>query len=79
MADKSHLEVQATAWRELAERARRLAGGLLDGPDRDRLLAYSAELVQKAEGLEAELRSDEQQQQHVPELASKPSDPEPKG
>ena len=33
MAEKSHLEVQAAAWRELAERARRLATGLLEpGP-----------------------------------------------
>ena len=52
MAEKSHLEVQAAAWRELAERARRLATGLLDGPDRDRLLNYSAELEQKAAELE---------------------------
>jgi hypothetical protein len=52
MASKPHLEVQAVAWRELAQRARRLAGGLLDGPDRDRLLKYSAELEQKAAELE---------------------------
>ena len=36
----------------MAKRARRLAGGLSDGPDRDRLLKYSAELEQKAAGLE---------------------------
>jgi hypothetical protein len=52
VADKSHIEVQATAWRELAKRAKRLAGTLLDDPARDRLLKYSAELEQKAAGLE---------------------------
>jgi hypothetical protein len=52
MASKPHLEVQAAAWRELAKRARRVAEGLLEGPDRDRLLKYSAELEQKAVGLE---------------------------
>ena len=52
MASKPHLEVQAAAWRELAKRARRLAGGLLDGPDRDRLLKYSAQLEEKAAGVE---------------------------
>lgn len=52
MASKPHLEVQAAAWRELAKRARRLAGGLLDGPDRDRLLNYAGQLEQKAAGLE---------------------------
>ena len=56
MSDKSHWEVQATAWRELSEKAKRLAGTLLDGPDRDLLLDYAAELEQKATGLEARLR-----------------------
>jgi hypothetical protein len=72
MADKSHVEVQAAAWRELAERARRLAGSLLDGPDRDRLLNYSAELEQKAAGLEGEIPS------KAAESTRKPSDPETK-
>jgi hypothetical protein len=52
MVDRSHREVQATAWTELAERARRLAGDLLDGPDRDSLLQYSEELEEKAAKLE---------------------------
>jgi hypothetical protein len=54
MADKSHLKIEAAAWKELAERARRLAGSLLDGPDREQLLKYSAELEQKAAGLKGE-------------------------
>jgi hypothetical protein len=54
MVDRSHREVQATAWRELAERAKRLAGNLLDGPDRDSLLQYSEELKEKAAKLEAQ-------------------------
>jgi hypothetical protein len=54
MVDRSHREVQATAWRELAERARRLAGNLLDGPDRNSLLQYSKELEEKAAELEAQ-------------------------
>jgi hypothetical protein len=59
VADKSHLEVQATAWRELAKRARRLAGTLLDDPARDRLLDYSTELEEKAAQLEVDVRSTE--------------------
>ena len=51
--NRSHLEVQAKAWRELAERARRLAGGLSDGTDRDRLLEYAEELTEKVVKLEA--------------------------
>jgi len=47
VVDKSHLEVQATAWRELAKRAKRLAGTLLDDPTRERLLSYSTELEEK--------------------------------
>ena len=53
MVDRSHLVVQAAAWRELAGRARRLAGNLLDGPDKDRLLQYSDELEKKAAALES--------------------------
>jgi hypothetical protein len=78
MADKSHLEVQAAAWRELAERAKRLAGGLLDGPDRDRLLDYSAELDQKAAALTAGIASEKTASatpQQPPEL-TKSSNPE---
>lgn len=52
MVDRSHREIQATAWRELAQRARRLAGNLLDGPDRTSLLQYSEELEEKAAKLE---------------------------
>ena len=48
MADRSPREVQAAAWRALAERARRLAGGLLDDAVRDSLLKYSEELEQEA-------------------------------
>jgi hypothetical protein len=53
MAQRSYFEVQANAWRELAEKAKRLAGNLLDGPDRDSLLQYSKELQEKAAKLEA--------------------------
>jgi hypothetical protein len=48
-----HREVQATAWRERAKRAKRLAGNLLDGPNRDSLLHHSEELEEKATKLEA--------------------------
>jgi hypothetical protein len=48
-----HREVQATAWREGAKRAKRLAGNLRDGADRDSLLHYSEELEEKATKLEA--------------------------
>ena len=54
MAQRSYLEVQAKAWRELAERAKRLASGLLDDPARDSLLRYSDELEEKAAKLEAQ-------------------------
>jgi hypothetical protein len=50
---QSHREVHATAWRELAERARRLAGGLWDDPARNALLQYSKELEEKAAKLDA--------------------------
>ena len=61
MVNRSHREVQATAWRELAGRARRLAGNLLDDPARDALLSYSEELEEKAANLEA--RSDARERQ----------------
>jgi hypothetical protein len=57
---RSHREVRATAWRELAERARRLAGNLLDDPARDSLLKYSEELEEKAAKLE--VRSEPREQ-----------------
>jgi len=53
MVDRTHRGVQATAWRGQAERAKRLAGNLLDGPDRDSLLHYSEELEEKAANLGA--------------------------
>jgi hypothetical protein len=54
MVDRTHhREVQATGWRGQAERAKRLAGKLLDGPDRDSLLHYSEELEEKAAKLGA--------------------------
>jgi hypothetical protein len=54
MVDRTHhREVQATAWREGAKRAKRLAGNLRDGADRDSLLHYSEELEEKATKLEA--------------------------
>lgn len=53
MAQRSHLEVQAAAWRDLAERAQRLASGLFNDPARDALLKYSEELQEKAAKLES--------------------------
>jgi hypothetical protein len=69
MADRSHLVVQAKAWRKLAERARRLADGLLDDADRNRLLEYSEDLAQKAARLQADADA---------EGAGDPPKPEPK-
>ena len=40
----SRLTEQAASCKELARRARRLAGALLEGPARRRLLRYAAEL-----------------------------------
>jgi hypothetical protein len=54
MVDRTHHRVRATAWRE---RAKRLAGNLLDDPVRDSLLEYSEELEEKATKLEALLTS----------------------
>ena len=59
MANTSHLEVQATAWRELAKRAKCLAETLLDDPARDRLLEYSTELTEKAAQPDVGVRSSE--------------------
>jgi hypothetical protein len=44
---------QAANARELAKRARRLAGTLMDGPDKDGLLDYANELEAQAAALEA--------------------------
>lgn len=83
MAKASQLMEQAAAYRELAKRARRLAGSFVDGPDRDRLLEYAKELDEKAAGLEAPDadRSPAQpavthEQQQVQQQASDP-EPEP--
>jgi hypothetical protein len=58
MADKFDFVVQVAAWRELANRAKRLAGGLVNESDRAPLLEYSQELEQKAARLEAEIQSE---------------------
>jgi hypothetical protein len=52
MAQASQLPEQAATCRDLARRARRLAGTLLDGPDRDRLLQYVDEMEQRTGELE---------------------------
>lgn len=52
MVDTSEVVLQVKAWRELAQRARRLAQALPDA-DRIQLLEYSEELEQKAAALEA--------------------------
>jgi hypothetical protein len=52
MAKASQLMEQATASREMAERAKRLAGSLIDGPDRTRLLRYAEELDEQTAALE---------------------------
>jgi len=54
MADTGHREVQAAAWRGLAERARRLAGDLLDDPVKESLLKYAEELDERAAKLKAD-------------------------
>jgi hypothetical protein len=53
MAKASQLE-QLAACRDLARRARRLAGAFLDDPDRDRLLRYAEEMETRAAELEQE-------------------------
>ena len=52
MKKASPVSQQAADCRALAERARRLAGTLLDGPDKDELLRYAKELETRASGLE---------------------------
>jgi hypothetical protein len=47
-ANEPQLWFRRPAWRELARWAKRLAKGLLDGPDRDLLLQYAEELEEKA-------------------------------
>lgn len=51
MNKASRISQQAADCRALAERARRLAGTLLDGPDKDELLRYAKELETRACGL----------------------------
>ena len=52
MAKAVELLKQAAECRGLAERARRLAGTFLDGPDKDELLGYAEELEAQATSLE---------------------------
>ena len=52
MNNASRIAEQAAACRTLAERALRLAGTLVDGPDRDELLRYAKELEAQASSLE---------------------------
>jgi hypothetical protein len=57
--------VQVQTWRAVAERARRLAEGLLIDTDRDRLLDYAKELDEKAARLDVqERRTDPSGKQH---------------
>jgi hypothetical protein len=42
-------------WRETADRVRRLAQGLAQGPERSRLEHYADDLLQRADRLEAAL------------------------
>jgi hypothetical protein len=51
MKKASRISQQAAECQALAERARRLAGTLLDGPDKDELLRYAKELDTRAGGL----------------------------
>jgi hypothetical protein len=52
MAKASQLPEQAAACRDLARRARRLAGTFLNDQDRERLLQYAEEMEQRAGELE---------------------------
>jgi hypothetical protein len=90
MGESSELLAQASASRDMAKRARRLAGIFLDGPDRDRLLPYAKELDERAAGLEAQASQDTapptaaamvtREQQQVQQQAAEPTPdpPEPK-
>jgi hypothetical protein len=52
MNNASRISEQAAACRALAERARRLAGTFVDGPDRNDFLDYAKELEAQASSLE---------------------------
>ena len=84
MAKASQLPEQAAACRDLARRAKRLAGTFLDGQDRERLLQYAEELEQRAGQLEQEAgqvtqpQQQVQQQQQAAEPAPDPSAPKSK-
>lgn len=78
MTKTSQVE-QAMASRDLAKRARRLAGTFMDGPDKDRLLQYASELEAQAAELEAARPvtqpQQQAQQQQAPEPVPKPKTP----
>lgn len=78
MTKAPHVE-QTAASRDLAKRARRLAGTFVDGPDRDRLLVYANELETQAAELEAARpvtqAQQQTQQQQAPQPAPKPKTP----
>jgi hypothetical protein len=87
MVNAFDLLKQAAGCRDLAKLARRLAGTLLDGPDRDRLLRYGEEVEEHAAGLEKQAAALAPATQTVglgtppttPELPAKsPVDPEEK-
>jgi hypothetical protein len=92
MAKESQLAEKTAACRDLAKRARRLAGTFLDGPDKDRLIQYAEDLDEQAAGLEAqeatrppaqlavthEQQQVQQQVQLQPEPERGPSEPKPK-
>ena len=52
MSKASQLIGQAASCRDLARRAKRLAGTFVDGIERERLLGYAEELEQQAADLE---------------------------
>ena len=57
MATAIELLKQAAQCRDLAKRARRLAGTLVDSPDMDELLGYAQELEAQAGSLEKQASS----------------------
>ena len=57
MAKAIELLKRAAQCRDLAKRARRLAGTLVDGPDMDELLGYTQELEAQASSLEKQASS----------------------
>lgn len=70
MTESADPRAQAVAARELAARARRLAHGVGEGAERQRLLQYAKELEEHATQLEARASGSakpqvEQQQQQV--------------